>query len=77
MVLFFTIHELCRSVHTHARKTFLAPHTIMYFVYVMTYVIVILSEIFRGNARMLKLLFLFFSLCIGNELVLMNAAVQR
>lgn len=38
----------------HARKTSLAPHTIMYFEYVMTYVIVILSEIFRGIARIFK-----------------------
>lgn len=66
MVLFFTIHELCRSVHTHARKTFLAPHTIMYFVYVLMYIIVILSEIFQRNTRMLKWLVLFVSICNVN-----------
>lgn len=77
MVLFFTVHELCRSVHTHARKTFLAPHTIMYFVYVLTYVIVILSEIFQGNTKMLKWLFFLSLPVMSSELVVMNATVQR
>lgn len=77
MVLFFTVHELCTSIRTHARKTFLAPHIIMYFVYVLMYFIVMLSEIFQRNTRMLIGWSLFVSICNIRQVMVMNATVQR